>query len=102
LEVVEWARRGTELGAGEILLTSVDRDGTGKGFDVDLVCLVSRSVNVPLIASGGLGTLDHMIEVVREGGADAVAAGKALHYNNLTIQQLREAAFRQGLHVRRP
>jgi cyclase len=101
LEVVEWARRGTALGAGEILLTSVDRDGTGKGFDVDLVCLVSRSVNVPLIASGGLGNEDHMIEVVREGGADAVAAAKALHYNSLTIQQLREAAFRQGLHVRR-
>jgi imidazole glycerol-phosphate synthase subunit HisF len=102
LDVVEWAQRGVELGAGEILLTSVDREGTGAGFDVDLVRAVSEAVNVPLIASGGFGRADHMVEVVRHGGADAVAVAKVLHYKALTFQQLRNAALSHGLHVRCP
>jgi cyclase len=101
LDVVDWARRGVELGAGEILLTSVDREGTGKGFDVELVRAVSSAVNVPVIASGGMGTLGHLAEVVRQGGADAVAMAKVLHYKTYTLRQLRDEALREGLHVRR-
>jgi imidazole glycerol-phosphate synthase subunit HisF len=101
LDAVDWARRGVELGAGEILLTSVDREGTGKGFDVELVRAVSQQVNVPLIASGGMGTMHHLLEVVRDGGADAVAMAKVLHYGNLSFSQIREAALVAGLHVRR-
>lgn len=101
LDAVAWAVRAVELGAGEILLTSVDREGTGKGFDVELVRAVSHAVNVPVIASGGMGTLGHMLEVVREGGADAVAMAKVLHYRTHTLQQLRDGALREGLHVRR-
>jgi cyclase len=100
LDAVEWACRGVELGAGEILLTSVDREGTGKGIDVELVRAVSQAVNVPLIASGGMGSTQHFLEAVRH-GADAVAMAKVLHYGTLTIAQLREAALREGLHVRR-
>jgi len=102
LDVVEWARRGVGLGAGEILLTSVDREGTGKGFDVELVRAVSQAVNVPLIASGGMGTTQHLLDVVRQGGADAVAMAKVLHYGTVSFPQVREAALREGLHVRRP
>jgi imidazole glycerol-phosphate synthase subunit HisF len=101
LDAVEWARRGVGLGAGEILLTSVDREGTGKGFDVELVRAVSQAVNVPLIASGGMGSTQHLVEVVRDGGADAVAMAKVLHYGALSFSQVRDAALREGLHVRR-
>jgi cyclase len=101
LEVLEWARRGVELGAGEILLTSVDREGTGKGFDVELVRAVSAAVNVPVIASGGLGNPQHLVSVVREGGADAVAMAKVLHYKTFSLRELRDEALRAGLHVRR-
>jgi cyclase len=100
LDVVGWARRGVELGAGEILLTSVDREGTGKGFDVDLVAAVCRSVNVPVIASGGMGNAQHLVSVVRNGGADAVAMAKVLHYKTFTLRQVRDEALRAGLHVR--
>jgi cyclase len=101
LDVVEWAQRAVELGAGEILLTSIDQEGTSKGFDVALVRAVSRVVNVPVIASGGMGTLAHLEEVVKEGHADAVAMAKVLHYNVFTMQQGRAAALTAGLHVRR-
>jgi cyclase len=101
LDVVEWARRGVALGAGEILLTSVDQEGTAKGFDADLVRAVSTAVNVPVIASGGMGKLEHLEDVVKRGGADAVAMAKVLHYNTLTLQQVRSAALSAGLHVRR-
>lgn len=101
LDVVEWAERAVELGAGEILLTSVDQEGTGKGFDIDLVRAVSSAVTVPVIASGGMGTLEHLKPVVTQGRADAVAMAKVLHYGSLTIQQAREDALRAGLHVRK-
>jgi imidazole glycerol-phosphate synthase subunit HisF len=99
-DAIEWARQGVERGAGEVLLTSVDREGTGKGFDIDLVRAISEAVRVPVIASGGMGRPEHLVEVVRDGGADAVAMAKVLHYKTFTLKQLREVALRQGLHVR--
>jgi cyclase len=90
-DVREWAQQGVELGAGEILLTSVDQEGTRKGFDLALVREISTLVSVPVIASGGLGTVGHLSEVLAEGRADAVAVADALHYNRLTINDLRQA-----------
>lgn len=100
LDVVEWARRAVELGAGEILLTSVDREGTRKGFDQALVKAVASTVPVPVIASGGMGSTDDMVSVVRESGADAVAMADVLHYRRLTLPQIREAARQAEIHVR--
>lgn len=100
LDVVAWAKEGAELGAGEILLTSVDREGTRKGFDVALVKAVTAAVSIPVIASGGLGTPAHLIEVVRDGGADAVAIADAIHYNRFGLPALRKAALEAGLPVR--
>jgi imidazole glycerol-phosphate synthase subunit HisF len=100
LDAVEWAKRGEELGAGEILITSVDREGTKKGFDLNLVRKISTNVGIPVIASGGLGTLDHFVEVVKDGYADAVAIARVLHYDDITTAQFREAALDAGLEVR--
>lgn len=100
LDVVEWAWRGVELGAGEVLLTSVDQEGTRKGFDVELVRAVTAAVPVPVIASGGMGEVDHFVAVVRDGGASAVAMADALHYERLHIAQIREAALLAGIAVR--
>lgn len=101
LDVVEWARRGVELGAGEILLTSIDQEGTRKGFDCDLMRAVSDVVSVPVIASGGMGSPEHLVNVVQEGHADAVAMADILHYNRITIPEIREAARLSGIEVRR-
>ena len=100
LDVVDWAKRGVELGAGEILLTSVDREGTREGFDLELVAAVSGAVPVPVIASGGMGELEDVAKVVREGGADAVAMADVLHYGRMTIAEIRAAARASGLAVR--
>ena len=100
LDVVEWAKRATELGAGEILLTSVDQEGTRKGFDVALVKAVVEATNIPVIASGGMGSLEHLAEVCQRGGADAVAMADVLHYNRLDIPGIRAYARGQGLSVR--
>jgi cyclase len=100
LEVLVWARRAVDLGAGEILLTSVDREGTGSGFDCDLVRHVASSVSVPVIASGGMGTLAHLCEVVEQGQADAVAFAGVLHYKRLAFEQIRTCALDAGLCVR--
>jgi cyclase len=100
LSAIEWARRGVELGAGEILLTSVDREGTRRGFDVNLVRAVAREVDVPVIASGGMGNVQHMVDVVGC-GADAVAFADCLHYDRLTVSQIRAAAQSAGINVRR-
>jgi imidazole glycerol-phosphate synthase subunit HisF len=99
LDAVDWARKGVELGAGEILITSIDREGTRKGFDLPLVKAIASAVSVPVIASGGYGETRHLGEVVSQ-GADAVAFADALHYGRTTIPQLREAARAQGLRVR--
>ncbi len=100
LDVIEWVQRGVELGAGEILLTSVDREGTREGFDTNLVAAVSAVVPVPVIASGGMGCLEDVVTVVREGAADAVAMADMLHYGRATIAEIRAAARAAGLTVR--
>jgi cyclase len=101
LDVVEWAKQGVELGAGEILLTSVDQEGTRKGFDCALVKAVSSAVSIPVIASGGMGSADHMIEAVHA-GADAVAMADVLHFKRLALDDVRRSALSAGLHVRHP
>jgi len=101
LDVIEWVQRGVGLGAGEILLTSVDREGTRKGFDLDLIRQVSQAVSVPVIASGGMGTADDFIAAAREGLADAVAMADVLHYKRMSISNIREAALKAGLAVRK-
>ncbi|MSP49864.1 MAG: imidazole glycerol phosphate synthase subunit HisF [Alphaproteobacteria bacterium] len=100
LDAVEWARRGEALGAGEILLTSVDREGTRRGFDVALIRAVGSVVGIPVIASGGMGTLEHLCAAVGDGGADAVAMAHVLHYGTLGIPDIRHATRARGLPVR--
>ena len=87
LDAVEWAGEVEALGAGEILLTSMDRDGTKDGFDLELTRAVADAVNVPVIASGGVGTLDHLVEGVLEGGADAVLAASIFHFGEHTVAE---------------
>jgi cyclase len=100
LDVVEWGKLGVAMGAGEILLTSVDREGTRKGFDIALVKAVSAEVAVPVIASGGMGKPEDLLEVVNEGGADAVAMADILHYKRAEIGIIRVVAESAGLGVR--
>ncbi|MFA6019490.1 MAG: imidazole glycerol phosphate synthase cyclase subunit [Rhodospirillales bacterium] len=100
LDALDWAREGERLGAGEILLTSVDREGTRKGFDLDLVSSISRAVSIPVIASGGMGRLEHLSEVVQAGLADAVAMAHVLHYNQHSLAQIRRHAAAAGISVR--
>jgi cyclase len=100
LDVVEWAKRGVALGAGEVLLTSVDREGTRKGYDIELVRAVAAVVSVPVIASGGMGKPEDLLEVVRVGGADAVAMADILHYGRAGIGEIRAFAKASGLQVR--
>jgi cyclase len=100
LDVINWAKQGVDLGAGEILLTSVDQEGTRKGFDVDLVRTVSEVVAVPIIASGGMGSIQHLLDVVRQGKADAVAMADIIHYRRQSLPEIRQAALAAGLPVR--
>lgn len=100
LDVIDWVKRGVALGAGEVLLTSVDREGTRKGFDISLVQAVTSEVSVPVIASGGMGKSEDLIDVVRDGGADAVAIADVLHYERATVGEIRTAAQAAGLGVR--
>ena len=100
LDVIDWVKRGVALGAGEILLTSVDREGTRKGFDLPLVRAVSRQVSVPVIASGGMGKAEDLIDVVEWSGADAVAMADILHYNRATLGDIRCVAQAAGIAVR--
>lgn len=100
LDVLEWVRRGVDLGAGEILLTSVDREGTRKGYDVELIRRISGDVTVPVIASGGMGSIDDFLQVAKQGRADAVSMADVLHYNRLAISDIRAAALKAGLAVR--
>jgi len=101
LDVLEWVRRGVELGAGEILLTAVDREGTRSGFDIDLVRAVSAAVPVPVIASGGMGSLEHFKAAALDGSADAIAMADVLHYKRMSIGDIRAAALAAGLPVRK-
>jgi len=100
LDVIEWVKRGVDLGAGEVLLTSIDREGTRKGFDIDLVRAVTTEVSVPVIASGGMGAPKDCVDVVRDGGADAVAMADILHYKRTGINDIRVHARAAGLGVR--
>ena len=100
LDAVEWAKKGAGLGAGEILVTSVDREGTQTGFDVELVRQVSSAVSIPVIASGGMGSVEHLSEVAIEGQANAVAMADVLHFNRIPFSHIREHAHRSGLPVR--
>lgn len=100
LDAVTWARRGADLGAGELLVTSVDQEGTRRGFDLKLLRAVAEAVPIPVIASGGMGSAEHLVAAVREGGADAVAMADVLHYGRLSLPAIRDAARQAGLSVR--
>jgi cyclase len=100
LDVVEWAKRMAALGAGEILLTSMDRDGTKSGFDLALTRAVADAVPVPVIASGGVGALEHLSEGIRIGGADAVLAASIFHYGEFSVREAKALLARDGIAVR--
>ena len=101
LDAVEWAQRMVSYGAGEILLTSMDRDGTRDGFDLDLTRSVADAVTVPVIASGGVGNLQHLVDGVIEGHAEAVLAASIFHFGQFTIGQAKEAMANAGIEIRR-
>jgi len=100
LDVVKWARRMMEYGAGEILLTSMDRDGTRDGFDLALTRAVSEAVSIPVIASGGVGNLDHLVVGIKEGAADAVLAASIFHFGQYTVGEAKHYLAAQGVEVR--
>ncbi len=100
MDAVEWAVRGVELGAGEILLTSMDADGTRQGFDCRLTRRIAEAVPVPVIASGGAGSLAHMAEVLEDGKADAVLAASIFHFGNHTVGEVKQYLHSRGIHVR--
>lgn len=100
IDAVEWARKMVELGAGELLVTSMDRDGTKIGFNLPLNRAISDAVDVPIIASGGVGNLMHLVEGVQEGGADAVLAASIFHYGEFTVKQAKEYMRDHGIEVR--
>ncbi len=100
IDAVEWAGRMADLGSGEILLTSMDRDGTRQGFDIPLTRAIADSVRIPVIASGGVGTLDHLIEGVRDGHATAVLAASIFHFGEFTVGEAKAHMGRAGIPVR--
>ena len=99
-DAIGWAREGAERGAGEILLTSMDRDGTEEGYELELTGAVAAAVDVPVIASGGAGTLDHLVDAVARGGADAVLCASIFHYGRYTVRQAKERMRAAGIPVR--
>ncbi len=100
IDAVAWAKRMTDYGAGEILLTSMDRDGTKNGFDLALVRAVSDAVPVPVIASGGVGKLEHLVEGIIKGGAEAVLAASIFHFGEYSVEQAKQCMAAQGIEVR--
>jgi cyclase len=100
IDAIEWARRMAEYGAGEILLTSMDRDGTKRGFDLELTRTISEAVSIPVIASGGVGTLDHLADGILFGKADAVLAASIFHFAEYTIEQAKRHMQARGIEVR--
>ncbi len=100
LDALEWGRRMQALGAGEILLTSMDRDGTRQGFDLELTRAFSQALDIPVIASGGVGSLEHLVEGVLSGHADAVLAASIFHYGEYTVQQAKQLMAERGIEVR--
>jgi imidazole glycerol-phosphate synthase subunit HisF len=99
-DAVEWAREGVERGAGEILLTSMDRDGTEDGYELELTRAVADAVDVPVIASGGAGRLEHLVDAVNLGGADAVLCASIFHYGTHTVREAKETMREAGIPVR--
>jgi len=100
IDAVEWARLMEERGAGEILLTSMDRDGTKDGYDIPLTRAISRAVSIPVIASGGAGTIEHLYEALADGEADAVLAASIFHYREYSIREVKEYLAAKGIAVR--
>lgn len=100
INAVQWAKKAEKLGAGEILLTSIDKDGTKKGYDLDLTKTISESVNIPVIASGGASSPKSMLEVFKVGNADAALAASIFHYNAYTINEVKEFLDKNGVRVR--
>ena len=101
LEAVAWARRMADYGAGEILLTSMDKDGTRSGFDIELTKEIADDIIIPVIASGGVGTLEHMVEGVRDGKASAVLAASIFHFGDFSIEEAKRYMEAKGVAVRR-
>ncbi len=100
LDAIEWAKKMADYGAGEILLTSMDRDGTKIGFDLDLTRAISEAVIIPVIASGGVGTLQHLVDGVKQGSADAVLAASIFHFAQYSIGEAKRFMAEQGVEVR--
>lgn len=100
IDAIEWAQKMVAYGAGEILLTSMDRDGTKTGFDLDLTRAISEAVSVPVIASGGVGELEHLVEGVKQGRADAVLAASIFHFGEYTIEEAKRRMAANGIEVR--
>lgn len=100
LDAIEWAKKVEELGAGEILLTSMDRDGTKDGYEIELTKAITKSINIPVIASGGAGRLEHFSEVIKQSDADAVLAASLFHYGELSIKQVKSYLNKEGVTVR--
>ena len=100
LDALEWAKQAVALGSGEILLTSMDKDGTKDGYDLELTRLISESVNVPVIASGGAGKMEHFSEAIIQGKADAVLAASLFHFREIAIKDLKQYMKEQGIPVR--
>ena len=100
INAIEWARKMADFGAGELLITSMDRDGTKEGFDNNLMKSISETVDIPIIASGGAGSLKHLVEGVKEGEADAVLAASIFHYGEYTIQEAKKYMHEHGIEMR--
>jgi len=100
IDAIKWAKKGENLGAGEILLNSIDKDGTKEGYDLELTAKISESVNIPVIASGGAGNPDQMVDAVKEGKADAVLLASLLHYGEYTIKDIKEHLEKKEICVR--
>ena len=100
IDAIRWAKKTEELGAGEIMLTSMDKDGTKDGYDIELTRAISEAVNIPVIASGGAGTLEHLYDALSAGKADAALAASIFHYREYSIQQAKEYLRERGIPVR--
>ena len=101
LDPIDFAKKAEFLGAGEILLTSMDRDGTKKGYDTDLLNKITKTLGIPVIASGGVGNIDHLIDGIKEGGASAVLAASIFHFGEITIKEVKDKLSEEGLSVRK-
>ena len=101
LDPIDFAKKAESLGAGEILLTSMDRDGTKKGYDTALLNKITKTLEIPVIASGGVGNIDHLIDGIKEGGASAVLAASIFHFGEITIKEVKDKLSEEGLSVRK-